>query len=200
MASWCLMGWLFGIAEVGAALVGGDAPREPLNLAQVAARAAVVYLVGLAVVRVGKSRMIGRTTAVDVLLGFILGSLLSRGITGHASISGTAMASATLIAVHWGVTGVACRSHWLGDLLKGHAALVIDQGTMNRDHMLHSHISDHDLIEQLRLHGIEDVSKVLRAYKERNGEISVIPRPPEPRVLEVAVAEGVQTVRIEISK
>jgi len=36
------------------------------------------------------------------------------------------------------------------------------------------------------------------AYLERNGGISVIPRKPEPRVLEVAVEEGVQTVRIEV--
>jgi uncharacterized membrane protein YcaP (DUF421 family) len=90
---------------------GGDSPTPDLSLGQIAARAAVVYLVGLAVVRLGKSRLIGRVTAVDVLLGFILGSLLSRGITGHASLSGTTTASAMLVFVHGLVTWFACRSH-----------------------------------------------------------------------------------------
>ncbi len=60
-----------------------------------------MYLAGLVVVRIGKSRLISRTTSLDVILGFILGSLLSRGITGHASISGTIVASAVIVAVHW---------------------------------------------------------------------------------------------------
>ena len=80
---------------------GGDTPIEPLTLYQVAARDSLVYLAGLVVVRIGKSRLISRTTSLDVILGFILGSLLSRSITGHASISGTIVASAVIVAVHW---------------------------------------------------------------------------------------------------
>src|SRR5947209_3492462 len=82
-------------------IFGGDIPDDPLKLHQIAARAVVVYLVGLLIVRIGKSRVISRVTSLDVILGFILGSLLSRGITGHASISGTAVASAAIIFVHW---------------------------------------------------------------------------------------------------
>jgi len=66
-----------------------------------------VYVIGVAIVRLGKSRLIGRSTSLDVILGFILGSLLSRGITGHASISGTAVRSAALVAMHWWFTAVA---------------------------------------------------------------------------------------------
>jgi hypothetical protein len=33
---------------------------------------------------------------------------------------------------------------------------------------------------------------------ERNGSISVLPQKSEPRIVEVAVKDGVQTVRIEI--
>ena len=60
------------------------------------------------------------------------------------------------------------------------------------------HISPHDLIEELRLNGVNDISEVKQAYKERNGEISVIKRINPPQILEVAVKDGVQTVRIAI--
>ena len=33
---------------------------------------------------------------------------------------------------------------------------------------------------------------------ERNGSVSVIPGPSEPRIVDVSVTDGVQTVRIEL--
>ena len=92
-------------------LLGGDYPADPLKLHQIAARATIIFLLGLAIVRLGKSRLIARVTALDIILGFILGSLLSRGITGHASISGTLVASATIVFIHWLLTFIACRRH-----------------------------------------------------------------------------------------
>lgn len=42
-----------------------------------------------------------------------------------------------------------------------------------------------------------DPAKIQVAYLERNGKISAIPYPREPRVVNVSVVQGVQTVRIE---
>jgi uncharacterized membrane protein YcaP (DUF421 family) len=185
--------------ELGAILrdvFGGDVPEQPLALYQVAARAVAVYVIGVFVVRFGKSRMLSRTTPLDVLIGFILGSLLSRGVTGHASMSGTIIASVAVVAAHWAFTWLAWRSHWLGNLIKGHSRLIVRDGKPLTDAMRNSHISDHDLMEHLRLGGVDDVAKVREAYKERNGEISVIRHENPPRVIDVAVESGVQTVRI----
>src|ERR1043166_1219756 len=80
---------------------GGDMPvSEPLALHQIAARAIVIYLVGVVIIRIGKSRLLGRVTSLDVIVAFILGSLLSRGITGHASLSGTTVATAAIVGLH----------------------------------------------------------------------------------------------------
>ena len=49
------------------------------------------------------------------------------------------------------------------------------------------------------MRGLDNVDQVREAYKERNGEISVIKRDVAPQVIDVAVKEGVQTVRIELS-
>lgn len=154
---------------------GGDVPEQPLAMGQIAARAAVVYLLGLLLVRVGKSRFHGRPSAIDVVLGFILGSLLSRGITGSASISGTFVASGVLVAVHWVATAAACRSHWIGNLVKGRAKLLVEDGRLLRKAMLNSHISEHDVHEAMRLAAnIDDLSLVKAAYKERSGLISIV--------------------------
>jgi uncharacterized membrane protein YcaP (DUF421 family) len=155
-------------------IFGGDLPTDPLPLHQAAARAIVVYIVGVAIVRIGKSRIVSRMTPIDVIIGFILGSLLSRGITGHASLSGTAAASVAIVACHWVFTALACHSHFFGTLLKGHVKLLVEDGVPNLKNMRTSHISSHDLDEAIRLRGLENIHQVRRAYKERNGEISVL--------------------------
>ncbi len=134
----------------------------------------LVYLVGVIAVRIGKSRGIGRLTSLDIILGFILGSLLSRGITGHASLSATAVGSAALVAAHWLITFLAYRWHCVGTFIKGNSWPLVVDGKMQRDNMRRSHISEHDLEEEFRLHGVDDIRRVKRAYKERNGGISVI--------------------------
>jgi uncharacterized membrane protein YcaP (DUF421 family) len=184
------------VADIVQTIFGGDNAVPPFTWHQVAARAAVVYVVGLIIVRIGKNRMMGRNTALDIILGFILGSLLSRGITGHASMSGTAVACATLVGVHWIFTAIGYQSHTFGWLFKGNVDLLVQDGHIIERNMRHSHISLNDLMEEMRLQGIEDLSEVKRAYKERNGQISII-REKKPEVVEVTVAGGVQTVRIE---
>lgn len=189
--------WLHRIGGALEQIFGGDTPHQPLLLYQIAARAVVVYLIGLIIVRIGKSRLVARITAIDIINAFILGSLLSRGITGSASISGTTVATAAIVACHWLLTEIACRWHWFGTLLKGRyiRPLVID-GKLQAQNLIRSHISDHDLMESLRLRGVEDLEQVAHAYKERNGEISVITK--KAKVIDVPVREGVQTIRIEL--
>jgi uncharacterized membrane protein YcaP (DUF421 family) len=64
--------------------------------------------------------------------------------------------------------------------------------------MRRQRLSEGDLDEALRLNGrVEDRRKVKEARFERNGRVSVVQR-AEPKVVEVRVEDGVQTVRIEI--
>jgi uncharacterized membrane protein YcaP (DUF421 family) len=154
---------------------GGDTPHPPLRMWQVAARAVALYLMTVLVVRIGKSRLLGRASVLDVILGFLLGSLVSRGITGSASLTDSATASVVLVFAHWWITLAACRHHRLGWLFKGSAYLVVEDGKVLPDAMRRSHVSLEDLKEELRLNGnVEDVERVKRAYKERSGQISVV--------------------------
>jgi uncharacterized membrane protein YcaP (DUF421 family) len=190
-----------GVQYVGTILhdlFGGDYPEQPLAILQIAARAVVVYSATLLIVRVGKSRIISRTTTIDVILGFILGSLVSRAVTGSASISGTLAAAGFMVLAHWVFTAMAYRYHWFGTLLKGSSHLVVQEGKPMTKPLRHSHISMHDLVEEMRLAGIGDLQQVHEAFKERNGQISFIKRPASPRVMEIAVQGGVQTVRIAL--
>ena len=76
--------------------------------------------------------------------------------------------------------------------------MIVEEGQPIVENMLHHHISIHDLQEYARNKGLDDASQIWRAYKERNGEVSVLAKREQPRVVEVAVEGGVQTVRISL--
>lgn len=163
-------------------------------------RAVAVYIVGLFIIRFGKQRLLGRTTAFDMVLAFILGSLFSRAINGSAEVLPTAVAGVTLVFLHWGIANLARHWEWCDTLVKGRHRKLVVNGELRRRDMRGADVSERDLHEALRLRGgIDDTAQVEMASMERNGEISILPRKDGPRVFEVSVEEGVQTVRIELT-
>lgn len=178
-------------------LVGGVNTLSPL---QVAARAFLIYATAIILVRAGESRFMGKNTAFDVILGIILGSVLSRAINGGAGFWETAAAGSILVALHFLLAALSYRFDFVSLVVKGRGHILVRDGVIQWDEMRRSHIGREDLMSALRTNGgVEDLSDVKLARFERNGTISIIPNAKrEPRVLEVKVEDGVQIVRIVI--
>ena len=181
-------------------LLGLGRDAGDIEAGQMALRAVVVYAFTLAFVRLGSRRFLGKATAFDVILGIMIGSVMSRGINGSAGLVPTLAAGAVLVALHGLFAMLAFRTSWFGDYVKGRPVLLVEDGRIRPEGMRETSLSEADLAEALRLQGKEpDPSRIRRAYLERNGSISVIRHDEGPRVIEVAVADGVQTVRVELS-
>ncbi|HEX8274283.1 MAG TPA: YetF domain-containing protein [Longimicrobiaceae bacterium] len=181
-------------------LLGLGRDAGDIEAGQMALRAVVVYAFTLGVVRVGSRRFLGKATAFDVILGIMIGSVMSRGINGSAGLVPTLAAGAVLVALHGLFAMLAFRTSWFGDWVKGRPVLLVEDGRVRPEGMRQASLTENDLAEALRLQGREpDPSRIRRAYLERNGSVSVVPREGAPRVVEVAVADGVQTVRVELS-
>jgi uncharacterized membrane protein YcaP (DUF421 family) len=169
------------------------------GLVESAVRAVLIYAGGFILIRLGKHRLLGHSTPFDIVLGIVLGSLLSRAINGVASVPVTIAAAAALISFHTFVSWLARRSHAIEEAVRGRPAVIIRDGRIQSDNMRRADLSAGDLEEALRLRaGLSEATSVAQALLERNGEISVIraKRPPA-HVVEVNVEKGVQTVRIE---
>ena len=176
---------------------------EDLTVWQMALRAIIVYVTAIFFVKIGEKRFMGKNTAFDMILGIVLGSVLSRAVTGNAPFVQTIGAGAVLVGVHWLFSVVSFHSDWFGTLIKGRARMLIQDGEIQWDNMRKSHISRKDLEMALYNTGkVTDPGDVRIARFERSGDISVIPLEKEKklRVVDVAVREGVQTVRIELSE
>jgi uncharacterized membrane protein YcaP (DUF421 family) len=171
---------------------------KELGTGQMAVRAVVVYLATVLMVRLGKKRFMGRSSAFDVILGIMLGSVVSRAITGNAPFLPALAAAAVLLAMHWLFSALAFRSHLFGKAIKGEPRVLVRDGAPDREAMRRAHMSERDLREDLRGEGVSRLERVAEARLERSGRLSVIEARPEPKVVEIAVAEGVQTVRVEL--
>jgi uncharacterized membrane protein YcaP (DUF421 family) len=88
------------------AVLGLGRESKDITVLQMAFRAAVTYAVTLAIVRLGKKRLMGGNTAFDVIVGVIIGSTVSRGLTGNAPLASTLAAAAAIVAMHWAVSAV----------------------------------------------------------------------------------------------
>lgn len=173
---------------------------DAISPGQMALRTVIVFIAALALIRVGEKRFLGKNTAFDVVLGVMLGSLMSRGITSTDHFYAIFVAGAVFVSLHWLLAVLAFYSDRLGIMFKGRERLLIEDGEIRWDEMKKGHIGRNDLLGALRQNGrVNDPGEVELAYLERSGDISVLKKSSHPRVVEVHVEEGVQTVRIEIS-
>jgi uncharacterized membrane protein YcaP (DUF421 family) len=184
-------------------LLGVGLEEGELGLLQTSLRAVVVYAATVAMVRLGKKRFMGGATAFDVILGIMLGSIVSRAITGNAPLGPALAAAAVLVLLHSLFSWVAVNWHGFGTLIKGHARVLIRDGAIDRTRLRQSHMTERDLWEDLRAEGISRLDEVAEARLERSGKLSVIKANRgkaecEPRIVDIRVSDGVQIVRVEI--
>lgn len=179
-------------------LLGQEAAGN-LSTLQMGARALVVYVVTLAIIRLGKKRFMGRATAFDVIVGIVLGSIASRAITGNAPIVPALTAAAVVMALHWGFSAVAVRWEFFGKVIKGRSRILIKDGEVDEDELRAAHMTGRDLLVAVRELGVSEISQVSEARLERDGSVSVLGKSAVPRVVTVRVEDGVQTLRLELA-
>jgi uncharacterized membrane protein YcaP (DUF421 family) len=159
------------------AFLGIGLEPKSLTFVQIAVRGIIVFVVSLVMVRLGDKRFLSKKTAFDAILGLILASMLARGVNGSAAFWPTLGGGAVLIALHRLIAFSTRRWHKFGILVKGTSDLVIRDGEVIQAGMRKNDLSEHDLHEDMRIHGqVNDVKQVKVAYAERNGHISVVPK------------------------
>lgn len=152
---------------------------EELNLTQFLLRTLVIYLVGIALVHLGKSRFLGKLTAFDAILAIVLGSMLSRAVSQAEYFIETLLACLLLVLLHWLFSRIAAYSDSFGAIFKGSPRQLVRDGVLDETALKQSHLSKTDLLQALRLNAhTEDLGHVKHAYLERNGDISLVLRQP----------------------
>lgn len=142
---------------------------------QMSCRAIGIFFSALLLVRFGGTRVFGRNSSFDIVMSVILGSILSRALTGNARFLPTLAAAAVLVFIHAVLANLSFRSRTIGHFIKGRETQLIKDGRLLMQAMKKTNITTHDLMEAVRSTAkLEDLSSVRDAYLERDGSISVI--------------------------
>lgn len=138
-------------------------------------RGTVTYLGLTILLRIVGRREAGGLGLTDLLVVLLAVDAASTGLTGESQTLGdSAVLVVTVLAWSVIVDAVAYRWPRLGRLVKVRPRALIREGRVDRRAMLRELMTEDEVRSQLRLHGIEDLSRIHRAYIEPNGMVSVI--------------------------
>lgn len=137
-------------------------------------RAVVIFVFGLILLRLSGRRAFARWSALDIVVSIIVGSSLSRALTGSAPLGGTLLAMSLFAFMHWLLARSASRSAWLARLIEGGAVVLGESGTVSERQLRRHNISATDLQEALRKEGVPDPAKTRQITLEPSGNITVL--------------------------
>jgi uncharacterized membrane protein YcaP (DUF421 family) len=151
--------------------------QNHLSTAQEAARAVLIFAYGLLLLRLCGPRMFGHWSALDIVISIMVGSALARAMTGSAPLVGTMVAAAVMAFLHVALAHCVARNQRLAHIFEGEAFTLINHGHIDHRARKRSKISEADLREALREHGIdgeEKMENVKRMTLEPSGKLSVV--------------------------
>lgn len=141
---------------------------------QECARAALIFVYGLMLVRIGGRRVFAQWTALDIIVAIVTGSTLSRALTGNADLFGTLAANTLLIALHWALSQASARWSRVSRVLEGTPVRLAENGRVEGEVLLRHAVSLAALEGAVRGAGLASATQARLIVLEPNGKISVL--------------------------
>lgn len=146
-----------------------------MPLWEIGARATIVYLAIILVVRVMPKRKTGHISPNDMLTLIVVGGMATDAILGGSTSVGDILLLVGIV-IAWGyvLDLLEFRVPALRRLLREQETVLVEDGRLVRRNMRSEMVTEDELMAVLRKQGISDLSGVRSACLEADGEISVI--------------------------
>lgn len=155
--------------------LGVGVKPEDLDALQVSLRALLIYVFATVALRLADRRFLSRMSAMDIILGIMLGAMLSRVINGSAPIWPTLPGVFVLILLHRLSATLAYHSQFFTKLVKGDPVELYADEQIRYSALRRTRITEDDLLQQIREHGsIGSLDKARKVMLERGGRVSVV--------------------------
>lgn len=144
------------------------------GIAEVAAKAALMYLVAVLGLRVAHRRTLSQWTAIDFAAAVAIGALIGRtAVAAGQSFLIGAVALLTVLAAHWVFT-MGRFSRAIAKLVDHRVRVLVDHGKLRRDQLLICGLTDNDVLSKLRQQGVNDLSELRYLLYETKGELTIV--------------------------
>ena len=147
---------------------------------QLVLRAAIVYVVLFALIRLSGKHTLGELSIFDLIVVIVLGSAVRTSMIGNdKSLQGGLIVVAVLLLLDWISTWLSSHSTRGDRWLQGHPVLLARDGELFEDVLKRCKIPRSNFVSSMRKHGCRDLEMVELAILEPNGHITVQKREPE---------------------
>lgn len=155
--------------------------RPDAPLLETFVRGSVTFFVLFVLLRMLK-RQIGGLGLSDLLVLVLIADAAADGMLGGAtSVTNGVVLVATIIFWNYVFNWLDYRAPGFHRLFQSPALPLVKNGQLLRHNMRREFITHEELMSQLRLQGIDDVTQVRAAYLEADGRISVLDHDDQAR-------------------
>jgi len=158
-------------------------------------RTIILYLLIIAGIRLMGKRQVGELEPSELVMALIIADLAAVPMQdfGIPLLSGI-IPILTLLSVTMIISVISMKSVKFRALLCGRPSIIVENGKLHQREMIKNRFTVDELMEELRMKGVTDISTVKYAILETNGQISVLPyadqRPPTGQELHVSPQEA----------
>jgi uncharacterized membrane protein YcaP (DUF421 family) len=156
------------------ALIGPDTGDAAIW--QLCVRALILLPFGVLCIRIAGRRTFSQMAPLDIIVAIIIGSNLSRAMTGKAPFLGGLAATLVVVILHRLLAMASLRWGVIARLVKCTPVVLVRDGRVDTQAMARHGLGQVDLDEGLRMEQVESAADVRRATLEACGKISVVPR------------------------
>lgn len=153
--------------------------KEEIGLLECGARAAVMFVIMVVMLRIAGMRTFGKGDVFDNILTILFGAVLARGIVGATPFLSAVTGGVVILAIHKLLARLSFYNRQVGRKVKGKSMLLYTNGMFIARNMKKADISKNDIEEELRLKlNSNSLEKVEEIYFERTGKISFVTKSP----------------------
>jgi uncharacterized membrane protein YcaP (DUF421 family) len=141
-------------------------------------RAAAVYVLLLFVFRIAGKRALAQITTFDFVLLLVIGEAMQPALVGEDhSFTHAALLILTLVGMDVLFSFWKLRSARADRVLDGLPLVVMEEGKLRHELARAVRVDECDILMQARQQGLERLDQIKYAVIERNGKISIVPKP-----------------------
>jgi uncharacterized membrane protein YcaP (DUF421 family) len=149
--------------------------KDDISPLDIAARSAVMFILTLLMIRISGMRSFRKNNSFDMVIFFLIGGVLSRGVVGATPFISTLAAGLVLIVLHRIFARLSFYSTVFEKATKGERVLIYKDGKFIKKNMKKVDVTTLEVYEDLRVDfQCESLEGFAEVYVEKTGEISFI--------------------------
>jgi uncharacterized membrane protein YcaP (DUF421 family) len=142
---------------------------------QVVLSSVAVYLFMIAAIRLFGKKELSQLSVIDLVFILLISNSVQNAMVGsNTSLTGGLAAAAALFITNYIFKQFLFRFPKFSRMVQGEEMMLVYKGTLNRDNLKKARITEEELIEAVREHGVAGIADVDLAILEVDGNISVL--------------------------